>query len=103
MGSALAYGLSTKQASSTEILETYMALSVTADNLPASWKRSLEGGRASSVHCVLAMLFNGSCLLAFTSALRHLKAMRQLEPGVLMFLAFVFFFLVLAAMSAVQV
>jgi hypothetical protein len=80
-----------------------MAFSVTPENIPLSWKRTLAGRPASSIHFVLAILFNGICLLALAKTLRILTAMRKTDPGLLIFFAFVLFFLVLAALLVWQV
>ena len=80
-----------------------MAVYVTPEGLPSSWKRSLTSRPVSSVHFGLAVLFNGICFLALTDAFRVLLAMRKHDPGLLAFFAFVLVFLIFAAFSIWQV
>ena len=73
-----------------------MALSITPENLQIAWKRSLAGKPANSKHVWVAVLLNGICLLALGDAFRALTVGRKLDPGLLIFFAFILCFLVLA-------
>ena len=80
-----------------------MNFSVTPTSIPASWKRTLTDQPIKPIHFVSVILFNGLCLLALAKTLRILLTVRKTDPGLLLFFAFILFFLVMAALSIWQV
>ena len=76
-----------------------MALSVTSENIPVSWKQTLTGKPVKSTHFALAGMFNLMCLLELVKTFSRLVAARKAAPELIFLLAFALFFLTMAAWS----